>query len=140
MFLEYFKTYVELSVWLVRPQLVVAEVVSSGLSLLGEGDHVWWVLKVPVIVSPELARSTNASLHLIHNQEDIVLSSDFTQTAEERWAGVVVTTLGLNWLDDDGGWWGVVGGDDLLGLSQAASLLASVLFDVVLEWVLEGRE
>ena len=131
---------VELTVGLVGPELRVTVEVASGLGFLRKGDHVRRVLEVPVVVSPELASGTDTSLNLINNHENVVLAGDGTEASEEGGRGVVVATLRLNGLDDDGSRWVVEGGDDLLNLLEAALLLASVLLGVLLKRVLELRE
>lgn len=93
-----------------------------------------------MLVCPELASSANTSLDLINNHEDLVLPGDLSEALEESWAGMVVTTLRLNWFDDDGSWRVVVVLDKLLGLCEASGFLACVLLDVVLERVLERWE
>ena len=131
---------VELTVGLVGSELRVTVEVASSLGLLGEGDHVRRVLEVPVVVSPELSGGTDTSLNLVDNHENVVLAGDGTKAPEEGGRGVVVATLRLNGLDDDGRRWVVEGGDDLLNLFKAALLLASVLLGVLLKRVLELRE
>jgi len=131
---------VELTVGLVGPELRVTVEVASSLCLLGESDHVRRVLEVPVVVSPEFAGGTNTSLNLINNHEDVVLAGYGTEASEEGGRGVVVATLRLNGLDDNGSWRAVEGGDDLLNLFEAALLLASVLLGVLLKRILELRE
>lgn len=131
---------VELAIRLVGPQFVVAEVVTSGLGLLGEGDHVGRGLEVPVLVSPELAGGTDTGLNLVNDHEDVVALGDLTQATEELGRGVVVTTLRLDGLDDDGSRRVVVLLDQTLGLLKAALLLSSVLSSVLVEWVLEVGE
>lgn len=74
---------VELAVRLVGLQVVTGEVVTGGLGLLGEGDHVGRRLEVPVLVSPELAGGTDTSLDLVDNHEDVVALGDLAETAEE---------------------------------------------------------
>jgi hypothetical protein len=131
---------VELTVCLVGAELWVAVVVTSSLSLLGESNHIRWVLKTPVIVSPEFASGTDTSLDLINDHEDIVLAGDGAEAPEESRRGVIVTALGLDRLDNDGGGRAVEGRDDVLNLLEAALLLTGVLFGVLLKGVLELRE
>jgi hypothetical protein len=131
---------VELAVCLVGTELRVAVVVTSSLSLLGEGDHVRRVLEVPVVVSPELAGGADTSLDLVDNHEDVVLAGDGAEAPEESRRRVVVTALGLDRLDNDGGGWAVEGRDDVLNLLEAALLLTSVLLGMLLKRILELRE
>jgi hypothetical protein len=131
---------VELTVGLVGSELRVAVEVACSLGLLGEGDHVRRVLQVPVVVSPEFASGTDTSLDLIDNHENVVLAGNSTEASEEGRRGVVVATLRLNGLDNNGGRWAVEGGNDLLNLFEAALLLASVLLSVLLKRILELRE
>lgn len=76
---------VELTVRLVRSEFVVAKVVARGLGLLGEGDHVRGRLEAPVLVGPELARGTDAGLHFVDDEEDVVLFGELAEAAEEGW-------------------------------------------------------
>lgn len=131
---------VELAVGLVGAQLGVTEVVAGSLGLLGEGDHVGGRGEVPVVVGPELAGGADAGLHLVDNQEDAVLLGDLAQAAEEGGRGVVVTTLGLDGLDDDGTGGNAVVEDQVLDLGEGSLLGLLVLLDVLLERVLEEGE
>lgn len=133
-------THIELAVRLVGPQLRVTKVVASSLRLLAECHHVWCVLEVPVLVCPELSSGTNTSLHFIDNQEYIVLSSNFTKAVEKGWARMIITTLRLNRLDNHCSRLVVVVDEQILNLSQAASLLLRILLDMLLERVLESWE
>lgn len=131
---------VELAVRLVGAQSRVAEVVTGSLGLLGEGDHVGGSLQVPVVVGPELTGGTDTGLHLVDDEEDVVALGDLAQATEEGGGGVVVTTLGLDGLDHDGGNGVVELLDQTLNLLQAALLLLGVLLDVLLQRVLQGGE
>lgn len=131
---------VELAVGLVGSQVFGGVVVAGSLGLFGKGHHVGGVLEVPVLVGPELASGTNAGLNLVGNEEDVVLAGKGAQLLEEFGAGVVVTTLGLDGLDHDGGGGQVPGGDEVLNLVKAGLLGLAVLLDVVLEGVLEQGE
>lgn len=131
---------VELTVRLVGAESRVAEVVTSGLGLLGEGDHVRRGGQVPVVVGPELAGSTDTGLHLVDDEEHLVALGDVTQALEEGGRGVVVTTLGLDGLDHDGGHGVVELLDETLDLLEAALLLGGVLLDVLLQRVLQLGE
>lgn len=131
---------VELTVRLVGAQSWVAEVVTGGLGLLGEGDHVGRSGQVPVVVSPELTGGTDTGLDLVDDEENVGALGDVSQTLEESRRGVVVTTLGLDGLDDDGGNGVVELLDQTLDLLEAALLLLGVLLDVVLKRVLELGE
>lgn len=131
---------VELAVGLVGAELGVSKVVASGLSLLGEGDHVRGSGKVPVVVGPELASGTDTSLDLVDDQENVVLLGELTQTTEKGGGGVVVTTLRLDGLDDDGGRGQVPRLDELLDLCERIGLGLGVLLNVLLQRVLELGE
>jgi hypothetical protein len=131
---------VELTVGLVRDKHLVSEEVASSLGLLGEGDHVRRRAQVPVVVAPEGTGGTETGLDLIGDEDTAVLLSDVTETLEERRRSVVVTTLGLNRLNDKTGNGAVPCGHDTLDLLEASLLLSSVLLGVVLERVLESRE
>lgn len=131
---------VELTVGLVGAQSRVAKVVTGRLGLLGESHHVRGSLEVPVVVGPELTGGTNTSLDLVDDQENVVALGDLTQTTEEFRRSVVVTTLGLDRLNHDGGDRVVEGLDDVLDLLEAALLLLGILLGMLLQGVLEGRE
>ncbi|KUI60105.1 hypothetical protein VP1G_11164 [Cytospora mali] len=131
---------VELPVWLVGPQLRVAVVVACRLRLLGKGHHVGRRGKVPVVVGPELASRTDTSLHLVHNQENSVLLGELTEATEELGRGMVVTTLGLDGLDDDSTRGQVPGLDEVLDLGKRVLLGLAVLLNMLLERVLEQGE
>jgi hypothetical protein len=75
---------VELAVGLVGTQGGVTVIVTGGLSLLREGDHVRRGLEVPVVVGPELSSGTDTSLDLVDDEEDVVALGDLTETLEER--------------------------------------------------------
>lgn len=131
---------VELTVRLVGTQGGVTVVVTGGLGLLREGHHVGRGLEVPVVVGPELACSSNTGLHLIDDEENVVTLGDLAQAAEEGRRGVVVSTLGLDGLDNDGGDRVVPFLDQTLGLLEAALFLLGVLLSMLFKWVLEGGE
>jgi len=131
---------VELTVWLVGAQLGVAVVVAGRLGLLGEGHHVRWGREVPVLVSPELAGCADTGLHLVDDEQDVVLLGKLAETAEEGWGRVVVATLGLDGLDDDGCWRVVVGSDETLDVGEGIGLGLCILGGVLLKWVLELRK
>lgn len=131
---------VELAVGLVGAQLGVTEVVAGSLGLLGEGDHVGRRGEVPVVVGPELASGTDASLHLVDDQEHAVLLGDLAQTTEEGGRGVVVATLGLDGLNDDGTGGNAVVENQVLDLGEGSLLSLLVLLDVLLQRVLEEGE
>lgn len=131
---------VELAVGLVGAQGGVAVVVAGGLGLLGEGDHVRGRGQVPVVVGPELTGGTDTGLHLVDDEEDVGALGDVAETLEEGGRGVVVTTLGLDGLDHDGGDGVVELLDETLDLGQAALLLGGVLLDVLLQRVLQLGE
>lgn len=131
---------VELTVGLVRDEHLVSEEVASSLGLLGESDHIRRRAQVPVVMSPEGTGGTETGLDLIGDENTTVLLGDVTETLEERWGSVVVTTLGLNGLNDETGNGAVPCGHDALDLLEASLLLSSVLLGVILERVLESRE
>ena len=131
---------VELAVSLVGDELLITEEVTSSLGLLGEGDDIRGRRKLPVVVAPEGTSSTEASLDLIGNQGDTVLLGDVTETLEESRGGVVVTTFGLNGLNDETSNGALPRGDEDLDLLEASLLLSSVLLNVLLKRVLESRE
>lgn len=133
---------VELTVRLVGTQFLGAVVITSSLSLFGEGNHVGRVLEVPVLVSPEFAGGANTSLNLVDNQENIVLAGQSAQLLEESWASMVVTTLALNRLNDDSSRGKVPGLDQVLNLIQAGLFSLGILFSVLVERIFklgEGR-
>ena len=131
---------VELTVGLIGNEHLVSEEVASSLSLLGEGDHIGRRAQVPVVMSPEGTGGTETGLDLISNEDTSVLLGDVTETLEERRGSVVVTTLGLDRLNDETGNGAVPCGHDALDLLEASLLLSSVLLGVVLKRVLESRE
>lgn len=131
---------VKLAVRLVGAQSGVAEVVTSGLGLLGEGHHVRGSREVPVLVSPELSGSANTSLDLVDDHEDIVPLRDFTEATEEGRGGVVITTLRLDGLHNNSSDGVVEFLDDALDLLQAALLLLGVLLSMLLQRVLQLGE
>lgn len=131
---------VELAVGLVGAQGGVAVVVTGRLGLLGEGDHVRRGVEVPVVVGPELSCGSDTGLDFVDNEEDIGALGDVAQSLEESGRSVVVTTLGLDGLDHDGGHGVVVLLDKALNLLQAALLLLSVLLSMLLKRVLQRRE
>lgn len=131
---------VELAVRLVRAQRGVAVVVSRGLGLLGESDHVRGRGEVPVLVGPELASGADAGLDLVDDEEDIVLCGQLAQAAEEGGRGVVVAAFGLDGLDDDGGGGVGEGGDEALDVGEGVGFGFGVLGGVILEGVFEEGE
>lgn len=131
---------VELAVGLVGPQLGVAKVVASGLGLLGEGHHVGRRGQVPVVMGPELAGGADARLHLVDDQQHTVLLGDLAQAAEEGGRGVVVASLGLDGLNNDGARGDAVVEDQILDLGKGGLLGLLVLLNVFLQRVLEQRE
>jgi len=131
---------VELAVGLVGDEHLVTEEVTGSLGLLGEGDHVRGRGQVPVVVAPEGTSGTEASLDLIGDEAGTVSLGDVTETLEEGRGGVVVTTLGLDGLNDETGNGAVPRGDEALNLLEASLLLGGILLSVLLERVLEGRE
>ena len=131
---------VELTVGLVGAEVLGGVVVAGGLGLLGEGDNVRRVLEVPVLVGPELAGSTNTGLNLVGDEEDVVLAGQGAELLEEFGGGVVVTTLGLDGLDDDGAGWQVPRLDEVLDFVERSLLGGGVLSGVLVERVLELGE
>lgn len=131
---------IELAVWLVWSQGRVAEIVTRGLGLFGEGHHIRWRGEVPVLMGPELARSADAGLHLVYDQEHVVAFRDVAETLEECWGGVVVAALGLDRLDDDGGNGVVELLDQALGFLETALFLLGVFCGEILERVSQRRE
>ena len=131
---------VELAVGLVGAELGVAEVVAGSLGLLGEGDHVRGLGEVPVLVGPELARGADARLHLVDDEEHVVLARQRAELAEEIGRSVIIAALGLDGLDDDGRGGVMVRLDEVFNLVQRRLLGGSVLLDVLLERVLELGE
>lgn len=131
---------VELTVGLVGAESGIAVEVTSGLSLLGESDDVGRRGQIPVVVGPELAGGAETGLNFVDDEEDVVALGDVAETLEESGGGVVVTTLGLDGFDDNGGDGVVEGLDDALGFFEAALLFGGVLFNVLLERVLEHWE
>lgn len=131
---------VELAVRLVRAQRGVTVVVTRGLGLLGECDHVGWRGEVPVLVGPELASSADTSLYLVDDEENVVLCGKFAQAAEEGGRGVVVATFGLDGLNDDGGGGVGEGGDEALDVGEGVGFGFGVLGGVFLEGVFEEGE
>lgn len=131
---------VELTVSLVGDELLVTEEVTGSLSLLGEGDNVRGRGQVPVVVTPERTGGTEASLDLIGNQDNVVLLGDVSERLEESRGGVVVTTLGLDGLNNETSDRALPRGDEDLDLAEASLLLSLVLLNVLLKRVLQGRE
>ena len=131
---------VELAVRLVGAQLGVAVVVAGSLCLLGKGDHVRRVLKFPVLMSPEAAGGTDTGLDLVDDEEDSMTTGEGAELAEEVWAGVVVTTLALDGLNDDGGGGKMPVLDKMLDFIEAGLLGSGVLGGMLIEGVLELGE
>lgn len=131
---------VELAVRLVGTQVLGPVVVTSSLGFLGEGDHVGRVLEVPVLMSPELTGSTDASLDLIDNKQNVVLAGQGAELLEKFWAGVVVAALTLNGLNNNGSRRQVPGLDQVLNLFKAGLFSPCVLLGVLVKWVLELGE
>ena len=131
---------VELAVGFVGAEAGVAEVVAGGLGFFGKGDHVRGVCHVPVLVGPELAGGADAGLDLVNDEEDVVAFRDVAQAAEEGGRSVVVTTFGLDWLDDDGADGVVEVFDQVFGLSEAAGFLGHVFLGEFVEGVFEVGE
>ncbi len=65
---------VELAVRLVGAEIGVAKVVAGGLGFLGEGDHIWGLGHVPMLMSPEFAGGADAGLDFVDDEENIVAS------------------------------------------------------------------
>lgn len=131
---------VELAVGLVGSQGVVTVVEAGGLSLLGKGHHVGRSLETPVLMGPELASGADAGLHLVDNHQDVLLLGNLAQAAEEFGRGMVVTTLRLDGLNNNGSDGVVPGGNQALRFLEAALLLGGILSCVLLEGVLELGE
>jgi len=91
-------------------------------------------------MSPEGTGGTETGLHLVGNENGSVLLGNITETLEESRGGVVVTTLGLNGLNNETGNGAMPRGHDALNFFKASLLLGSVLLDVLLKRVLESRE
>ena len=131
---------VELTVRLVGTESRVTEVVTGGLGLLGEGHHVRGSGEVPVLVGPELSGGTNTGLYLVNDEENVVALGDFAEATEERWGGVVVTALGLDGLNNNGGDGVVEFLDDALDFLKSTLLFLSVLLGMFLEGILQVGE
>lgn len=131
---------VELTVGLVRAQVLGAVVVTSSLGFLGEGNHVRGVLEVPVLVSPEFTSSTNTSLNLINDQQNVVLASNGTELLEELWASVVVATFALDGLNNNGSRGQVPALDKVFNLIYTGLLSLGILLGVLLKRVFELGE
>jgi len=84
-----------------------------------------------VIVRPELARGADARLHLVDDEQDVVLARQLAQAFEEGGRGVVVAAFGLDGLDDDGGGRERPFFDQALRLFEAALLFGGVLGGVL---------
>lgn len=74
---------VELTVWFVGTELGVSEVVTGGLGLLGEGDHVGRSVEVPMFVGPEFTSGAYTCLNFVDDEKDVVFLSERSETAEE---------------------------------------------------------
>lgn len=90
-----------------------------------------------MLVSPELASGADTSLDLVDDEEDVVLLGQGTQLAEEVRASVVITTLALNGLNDNGAGRQVPALDKMLNLIKTILLGLAVLGSVLLERILE---
>ena len=131
---------VELAVWLVGAQRRVTVVVSRGLGLLGESNHIRGCGQIPVVVGPKLASGTDSGLYLVDDEENVVFSGKLAQTAEEGGRGVVVAAFGLDGLDDDGCRWVGEGGDETLDVGERVGFSFGILGGVFLEGVFEEGE
>lgn len=123
---------VELAIRLVRPQQGVPVVIPCSLRLLRECDDVGWGLQSPVFVCPEFACGPYTGLHLVNDHQHIMLLCDLTQASEICRGCVVVTTLGLDGLDDDGDDGAVPGRENALRFLKAPLFLCAVCVGVFL--------
>jgi len=99
--------------WIAHPRIeypetfsrshVLGEVEASSEHLLGEGDEVWRLAEVEVLVHPELSTGSCPGLNLVHQQVGVVLGANILQSLEKLGAGIVVATFTLHWLHDDTG-------------------------------------
>ena len=58
------------------------------------------LLQTPLLMRPERPGSSNSSLNLVDDEEDVVLFSDQTELAEELGRGVLVSSFREDRLDD----------------------------------------
>ena len=72
---------------------------AAHLRLLAEGEEVG--LDAEVLEAPPAAGGAEAGLHLVEDEQHLVLVGDLPQRAQELGAEVVVAALGLDRLDDD---------------------------------------
>ncbi len=95
---------------------------AAHLRFLAEGEDVR--LDAHRLVAPERARRGHAGLHLVEDQERVVLVGEVAEGGEERGAQVAVAALALDRLDEDAG--DVVSGvvERLFGLRERAGLAA----------------
>ena len=110
--------------------------------LLGEGDGIRGSGEVPSLVSPHATSITTTSLDLINNEASTVLLTESLKLLEEISGSVVITTLGLNGLDNKTSDGALVLPlvEEAVDLRKAALLLSSVLSSMRLKRVLELGE
>ncbi len=72
---------------------------AAHLGLLGEGEDVR--LDAEVLEGPPAAGGAEAGLHLVEDEQELVLVGELAQPAEELGAEVVVAALALDRLDDE---------------------------------------
>lgn len=109
---------------------------ASNQHFLAEGDNVRWSVKVEMLMAPHLASGATARLHLVDQQRGAILPGNLLQTLEELRRALVVSTLGLDWLDDDAGHGPALLGvvlEQLLHLSKAPLVHGGVLAHVLLQ-------
>lgn len=133
---------VEHAVRQIRRKVRLVEV-AAHQHLLGEGDHVWRLGQVEVLVAPELAGGAAARLHLVDEQRRAVLVRDLLQALEEGGRARVVAALGLDGLHGDARDVAALLlplHEQVVHLRQAAAVLLGVLALVLLQRVLVHRE
>jgi hypothetical protein len=91
-------------------------------------------------MSPEGTSGAETGLYLVGNENGSVLLGNITETLEESRGGVVVTTLGLNGLNNETCNGAMPRGHDALNFFKASLLFSRVLLDMLLERVLESRK
>lgn len=109
---------------------------------LSEGDDISGILEVPVLVSPELTRRTDAGFGLVNNEGNSKFLGSTTDLSVEIWSGHLVIE-GSDWLDNDStdmlARVTALLDNVLVGL-DASVLLSSVLVLVGGNWELQLRE
>ena len=118
-------------------------VVSTSQQLFRECDNIGRRGKIPMIMGPDISGSSSASLYLVHDEDDSVLFGNVAESLEEGWTTVMVASLGLNRLHDDGSHVVVLLfplGYLLLNIFQTLLVLLCIIFFILIQRVFVTRE